>query len=146
VGDQLVAEGAIWWSEDGLAWTSAIDAGTLVMIGSVSAGFVAVGDPPAGGATVLLTSPDGQSWTGHEGKLPAGDAWGLGFDGHRAAFVDSSDSANLIWVSSQSGAEWSSYAMPGRTGNLSDAAVAIMGNRVIVHARSETSVWVGDIP
>jgi hypothetical protein len=145
VGDQIVAAGTIWQSDDGLVWTTAAEPGTLVSIGSVSAGFVAVEWQSGRAAAALLTSADGKTWVEHEGVLTARDAGGLGWDGQRAAFIETGSDANVLWVSSSDGTDWSSYSMPAGTDESFDL-VAILGSRLVVYSRSESAVWVGDIP
>jgi hypothetical protein len=146
VGRQFVAEGTIWKSDDGLVWDVAAQPGEGLDLGSVSTGFVAVGTPAGDGGTVLLTSPDGKTWVERQAldaqRAPIGQ---LASDGQRAAFVESFSDANVAWVSSPDGTNWSSYTMPVGTGELA-YGIAILGDRLVAYDNSEFTVWVGDIP
>ena len=146
VGRQFVAEGTIWQSDDGLIWDVAAQPGEGLALGSVSTGFVAVGTPAGDGCTVVLTSPDGKTWVERQAldaqRAPIGQ---LASDGQRAAFVESFSDANVAWVSSPDGTDWSPYTMPAGTGELA-YGIAILGDRLVAYDYSEFMVWVGDIP
>jgi hypothetical protein len=146
VGRQFVAEGTIWQSDDGLVWDVAAQPGEGLDLGSVSTGFVAVGYAAGEGATVVLTSPDGKTWVERQALDARQDPTGrLASDGQRAAVVESFSDANVAWVSSPDGTDWSSYTMPTGTGELANG-IAILGDRLVAYSHSEFGVWVGDIP
>jgi len=145
----------LWSSHDGVNWTQTGSINGSVSVATVRDGLVAVtqGDPRIGTYQPVYTSPDGKAWSDIGFPFKPAYVSTITSSGQRAAAVDQSDPA--IWLSSDDGNDWKSYALPTHPGDgfAGDELnqVEQLGNTVVVMAsgagnRSTAAVFVAQIP
>lgn len=146
-------EPAIWSSADGTSWERVAGvpgrSGWLKAIATSGSGYVAVGatqtcDPsvstdPWGCPALVLTSPDGQTWTQQPFEQP-GDLRTLTAIGGRY-FATAPFGPSTVWTSSD-GAVWTPADVQG------GPTTAGSGNNAAWHfaATPDTAVWIGTPP
>jgi hypothetical protein len=145
----------VWSSHDAVHWTQTGSINGSVSVETVRDGLVAVtqGDPRMGTYQPVYTSPDGKAWSDIGFPFKPAYVSTITSSGERAAAVDQSDPA--IWLSSDDGHDWKSYALPTHRGDgfAGDELnqVEQLGNTVVVMAsgagnRSTAALFVAQIP